>query len=446
MSTNSHGRIDVLLGIQWGDEAKGKAIDYLAKEKDARGEFTYKAIARFQGGPNSGHTLFHNGKKVVLHTVPSGVLHPHMDLLMGAQVVIDPIILMQELKELDALGIDVRPRLYISDRGIVIDPFDPFLDRAEEASRGGSAVGTTGRGIGRSYAKAKLRIGLKIGDVVNPEIPGFAELEKSQRELLKHYESTAGAVIDWKALDDRITTWKESLKELRKLNIVNLAYRIHEMLDQGTNILAEGAQGVMLDADLGDYPFVTSSNTLTGSVLNSLGVSHKELGKVFGVMKTYTTKVGGGTFPARMPSDVETIWRDAGGEFGATTGRPRMCGYIDLPALRYALMTTGVTELFVAKADVCPVDTVGVVTHYVVDGKETLDVPRQLTAITEVKTKMFPGWKVIPGAREWSAVPETLRNYMNTILENLREVAPEVRIVALGTGPDGADVIDWQNL
>ncbi len=438
------GRIDVLLGLQWGDEAKGKAIDYLASVPAQGGGFFYGAIARFQGGPNSGHTLYHQGKKVVLHTVPSGVLHPHMELLMSAQMVVDPIILMQELKELDELGIDVRPRLYISDRTIVIDPFDPFLDRAEEASRSGNAVGTTGRGIGRSYAKAKLRIGLKIGDVVNPAIPGWDVLEKSQRDLLKQYETSAGVTVDWKALDERISAWKESLNDLRKLHIVNMTYKVHDMLAKGVNILAEGAQGVMLDVDQGDYPFVTSSNTITGSVMNSLGVSHHELGKVFGVMKTYTTKVGGGPFPSRMPEEEEKRWREAGGEFGATTGRPRMCGYIDLPALRYALMITGVTEIFVAKSDICQSEPVQVVTHYVVDGKETQVVPRELKTVSGVKTVSYPGWKMEAHANKWEAVTPELKNYLDALVKNLREVNPNVHIVALGTGPEGADVIDWK--
>jgi adenylosuccinate synthase len=440
----NRGRIDVLLGLQWGDEAKGKAIDYLANERAQDGAFFYGAIARFQGGPNSGHTLYHEGKKVVLHTVPSGVLHPHMELLMSAQMVVDPIILMQELRELDGLGIDVRPRLYISDRTIVIDPFDPFLDRAEEASRSGNAVGTTGRGIGRSYAKAKLRIGLKIGDVVNPAIPGWDVLEKSQRDLLKQYETSAGVTVDWKALDERIAAWRESLVELRKLAVVNMTYKVHDMLAQGVNILAEGAQGVMLDVDQGDYPFVTSSNTITGSVMNSLGVSHRELGKVFGVMKTYTTKVGGGPFPSRMPEEEEKRWREAGGEFGATTGRPRMCGYIDLPAMRYALMITGVTEIFVAKSDICESEQVNVVTHYIVDGKETQVVPRQLSAVSGVKTISYPGWKMQPNANTWEAVTPELKNYLNAIIKNFREVSPDAHIIALGTGPDGKAVIDWK--
>ena len=330
--------VDVLIGLQWGDEGKGKIVDFLASK--------YDVIARFQGGPNAGHTLYVKGQKVVLHTIPSGVFHPGCLNLIGNGVVIDPVTFQKEIATIQALQPDMLDRLFISNRAHLILPTHRALDAASEASKGSSKIGSTLKGIGPAYMDKTGRNGLRAGDVLSKDFDKrYAALKEKHLQLLKSYDS----IPDYSAWEE---DFMQAVEMLRTLKIVNGEYWLDDALKNGKRVLAEGAQGSMLDIDFGTYPFVTSSNTITAGVCSGLGIAPSRVGEVYGISKAYCTRVGSGPFPTELEDATGEALRKAGAEFGATTGRPRRCGWIDLVALRYAVMLSGVTSIILTKADV----------------------------------------------------------------------------------------------
>ncbi|MEY4892503.1 MAG: hypothetical protein RIQ34_1115, partial [Bacteroidota bacterium] len=330
--------VDVLLGLQWGDEGKGKIVDFFAKD--------YQLVARFQGGPNAGHTLYVNDQKIVLHQIPSGIFHAGIQNLIGNGVVLDPVTLRKECAAVAAFGVDVKKNLFISERAHLILPTHRALDKAAELSKGEQKIGSTLKGIGPTYMDKTGRNGLRVGDLLNKDFKtSYIKLRLKHQQLLDNHN-----------FQEDISAWEteffEAIEFLRGLNIVNGEYFINEALSAGKRVLAEGAQGSMLDIDFGTFPFVTSSNTISAGVCNGLGIAPQRIREVFGVTKAYCTRVGGGPFPTELHDETGETLRRIGSEFGATTGRPRRCGWIDLVALKYACMLNGVTALVMTKADV----------------------------------------------------------------------------------------------
>ncbi|HEY2726155.1 MAG TPA: adenylosuccinate synthase, partial [Parafilimonas sp.] len=330
--------VDVILGLQWGDEGKGKIVDYFAPN--------YDIIARFQGGPNAGHTLYVDDKKIVLHQIPSGIFHQNTINIIGNGVVLDPITLKRECETVASFGIDVKKNLFISQRTNLIVPTHRALDKASETLKGESKIGSTLKGIGPSYMDKTGRNALRVGDISDKSfITQYIKLRLKHQKLLDNFHFT-----------EDITQWEEDFFEavdfLRTLNIVNGEYFINEQINSGKKVLAEGAQGTMLDIDFGTFPFVTSSNTISAGVCTGLGVAPQKINEVLGVTKAYCTRVGGGPFPTELNDETGEELRKIGNEFGATTGRPRRCGWIDLVALKYTCMLNGVTKVIMTKADV----------------------------------------------------------------------------------------------
>ena len=435
------GFIDVLVGLQWGDEGKGKNIDELLSQK------IYSGVARFQGGANAGHTLKFGDKEFIGHIIPSGCLRKGIELYVGSGVVVDAISLIDEIKKLKKLGFDVAPRLYISNRAKLVSYLHPFLDQAEECfrSKGGSKIGTTSRGIGPAYSDARARRGLLMGDInFSDWKQKEAKLEEMHLALLRMYQKECGFKISEDSIKEAKKKWLQALQEIKKLKICDVSFLVKLRLAQGKNILAEGAQGIMLDADFGDYPNVTSSNTLPANVCLGLGVPHTAIRNIYGVIKAYTTKVGGGDFPARIKEEgVEKLFQNAGHEFGATTGRPRMCGWLDLFAIQYAIGLSGVNKIFINKADICPVDKIKVVTGYKKDRKVLKEFPLRLSEVTGVVTEELPGWgKANYGIAEKAKASRELVSYLNYLKKKLADL--KVQIVSVGTGPDRAHSFEWE--
>ncbi len=354
--------VDVLLGLQWGDEGKGKIVDFLAPE--------YDIIARFQGGPNAGHTLYLNDKKVVLHTIPSGVFHPKLLNVIGNGVVIDPVSFKAECEEIEGLGVQLASTLIISEKAHIILPTHKALDKANELAKGSNKIGSTLKGIGPTYMDKTGRNGLRVGDLLQSDFTErYNTLKDKHLSLLKqmHYEE------DISHLEADFFAAVEALK---KYKILAVDYWLNEQISQGKKVLAEGAQGTMLDIDFGTYPFVTSSNTITAGLCTGLGIAPKWVGKVFGISKAYCTRVGSGPFPTELLDETGDLLRKKGNEFGSTTGRPRRCGWIDLVALKYACMLNGVTDLIITKADVLDeMPQIGLCTSYQIDGNSTTQFP-----------------------------------------------------------------------
>lgn len=419
--------IDVLLGLQWGDEGKGKIVDFLAAQ--------YDIIARFQGGPNAGHTLYVNGAKVVLHTIPSGVFHTHCLNLIGNGVVIDPVTLQKEIATIRALQPDVLERLFVSSRAHLIVPTHRALDAASEAAKGKEKIGSTLKGIGPAYMDKTGRNGLRVGDVLSKDFDKkYRQLKDKHLEMLKQYEQ----VVNWEEWE---TAFFEAVEHLRSLTIVNGEYWLEAQLRDGKKVLAEGAQGSMLDIDFGTYPFVTSSNTIAAGVCNGLGVAPSRVGEVYGITKAYCTRVGGGPFPTELEDETGEELRKAGNEFGATTGRPRRCGWIDLVALRYAVMLSGVTKLIITKADVLDqFNPVKAAVAYNVDGKETKELPYDLcsVAVTPVY-QSFAGWdKPISSCTTYDELPQVFKDYCYFVEQYLET---KISHISNGTGRDQLLVI-----
>jgi len=434
------GFIDAVVGLQWGDEGKGKNIDELLSHG------TYSAVARFQGGANAGHTIKSGNMTFIGHIVPSGCLQKNIELYIGNGVVVDAISLVKEIAELKKLGFNVIPRLFISNRAKLVSYLHPFLDQAEESYRnkGGKKIGTTKRGIGPAYSDARARRGLVVGDIL---LSNFDQKESNLSEfhmnLLRMYKARYGFEFSEEEIKEARKKWLDALKELKKFQICDLSFLIQKRLSEGKNILAEGAQAVMLDIDFGDYPNVTSSNTLPANVCLGLGVSHTYLRNIYGVIKAYTTKVGGGDFPSRIKDEaVEKLFRDAGNEFGATTGRPRMCGWLDLFALRYAIKLSGANKIFINKADICPSDKIKIVTGYKRGKKVLEEFPLYLNQITEVETEDLPGWgNANYGVKDKKKISKELFSYLNYIKEKLSDL--EIKIISVGTGPDRNHFFNW---
>lgn len=414
--------IDVLIGLQWGDEGKGKIVDFLAAK--------YDVIARFQGGPNAGHTLYVKGQKVVLHTIPSGVFHVHCLNLIGNGVVIDPVTLQKEIATITALQPDVLDRLYVSHRAHLILPTHRALDAASEAAKGKEKIGSTLKGIGPAYMDKTGRNGLRVGDVLSKNFDErYRTLKEKHLQMLGQYEQQ----VDWQAWEN---DFMQAVEQLRGLKIVNAEYWLDARLKEGKNILAEGAQGSMLDIDFGTYPFVTSSNTITAGVCSGLGVAPSTIGDVYGISKAYCTRVGGGPFPTELLDETGDELRKAGSEFGATTGRPRRCGWIDLVALRYAVMLSGVTKLILTKADVLDsFNPLRAATAYFVDGEETREMPYDLCGVNvEPLYESFPGWESPIGECTRAAdLPQSFRDFCHFTEQYL---GTEIAYVSNGTGRD----------
>ncbi len=413
--------VDVLIGLQWGDEGKGKIVDYLASQ--------YDVIARFQGGPNAGHTLYVDGKKIVLRTIPSGVFHKGKLNLIGNGVVIDPVTLKEEIEGLNEFGVDLSETLFIAHKAHLILPTHRALDAASEQAKGKSKIGSTLKGIGPTYMDKTGRNGLRVGDVLTKDWKErYTKLRDKHVGMLASYEEK----VEWEEWEP---AFFEAVEFLQKLNVVNGEYWINNHIKNGKKVLAEGAQGSLLDVDYGTYPFVTSSNTTAAGVCTGLGVSPSKIGEVYGITKAYCTRVGGGPFPTELHDEMGEALRKAGNEFGAVTKRPRRCGWIDLVALKYAVMLSGVTRLIVTKTDVMDeFETIEAAVAYEVDGEVTEDVPFDFDdeAIKAVY-KSFPGWKDTPLSNilDIKDAPKSLLNYVD-FLENFLE--SKVQFVSNGPG------------
>jgi len=419
-------KADVLLGLQWGDEGKGKVVDYLAPK--------YNVVARFQGGPNAGHTLEFDGHKHVLHQIPSGIFREQIKNIIGNGVVLDPVIFKKEIEDLTDFKIDFRKNLYLSKKTQLILPSHKLLDAAYEKAKGKDKIGSTLKGIGPSYQDKIARNGLRVGDIL---AEGFEEryrnLVSKHERILEHYEFEYD-------LSEVEAPFFDAIEFLRSFNLVNSEYMINESINSNETVLAEGAQGSLLDIDFGSYPYVTSSNTMTAGACTGLGVAPRNIGEVFGIFKAYCTRVGGGPFPTELFDEVGKAIQDEGREFGATTGRPRRCGWLDLPALKYAIMINGVTQLFMMKADVLSIlDEIKICTKYkLADGTETEEMPFQLMDedITPVY-ESFEGWKAdLTNVKSYEDFPQELKDYVTYI-----EKATGVPIKIVSVGPDRTQTI-----
>ena len=417
-------KVDVVLGLQWGDEGKGKIVDVLAN--------SYPVIGRFQGGPNAGHSLHFQGKKFVLHTVPSGVFRKNAVNIIGNGVVIDPIIFKEECMEIEATGVPVRERVVISKKAHLILPTHKILDAASEAAKGKSKIGSTLKGIGPTYMDKTGRNGLRVGDILTAD---FAERFNTLKS--KHIATLSQFDFEYNA-EEKEAEWMEAVEYLKGFNLVDGEYVANKYLTDNKKILAEGAQGTMLDVDFGSYPFVTSSSTTCAGVCTGLGVAPTKIGKVYGIFKAYCTRVGSGPFPTELNDETGEELRRKGFEFGATTGRPRRTGWLDLPALKYAIMLDGVTELIMMKADVLDTfEAIKVCTGYKVDGVETDQVPYDTYAEIEPIYKEFKGWKKdLSQITREEELPFEFMNYVRFIEKELN-----VPISVISLGPDRVQTI-----
>ncbi len=413
-------KVDVLLGLQWGDEGKGKIVDVLTPR--------YDIIGRFQGGPNAGHTLEFDGIKHVLHTIPSGIFHDGVNNVVGNGVVIDPVILKKEIDALSKMGVAINKKLFISKKAHLILPTHRLLDAASEQSKGKEKIGSTLKGIGPTYMDKTGRNGIRVGDLFLPDFKQrYDKLVAKHKQILKFHRFEYN-------LEELEKDFFIGVELLKSLNVVDSEHYINNELKNGKSILAEGAQGTMLDVDFGSYPFVTSSNTTTAGTCTGLGVAPNKVGEVYGIFKAYCTRVGSGPFPTELENEVGEQIRAAGHEFGATTGRPRRCGWIDLPALKYAIMINGVTQLIMMKADVLDnFETINVCTHYIVDGEKIDYMPYDIvsTDVQPVYSKV-KGWKTdLTKLSSINEVPKELNDYVEYLEQELN-----VPITIVSVGPD----------
>jgi len=420
-------QVDVLLGLQWGDEGKGKIVDVFCPK--------YDLIARFQGGPNAGHTLEFDNKKFVLNTIPSGIFNEGTLNLIGNGVVIDPIILKRELDNLKAAGFDPvgKGNLVIARKAHLILPTHQLLDAASESNMGAGKIGSTLKGIGPTYMDKTGRNGLRVGDTTLPDfMERYEKLKQKHLSMLAHY----GEIPDF---SEKEKAFMDAIEFLKSIPHVDSEHLVNQYLKDGKRVLAEGAQGTLLDVDFGSYPFVTSSNTTTAGACTGLGIAPNRIGQVYGIFKAYATRVGGGPFPTELDNETGEQLRQLGHEFGATTGRARRTGWIDLPALKYAIMINGVTELIMMKADVLDTfDKIYVCTHYKYQG-ETIDyMPYEIiTHQPEPILKEIEGWNTdLPGIRSKDEIPAALNNYIAFLEKELN-----VPIKYLSVGPDRTQTI-----
>jgi adenylosuccinate synthase len=418
--------VDVILGLQWGDEGKGKIVDYFAPR--------YDLIARFQGGPNAGHTLYVKDKKIVLHQIPSGIFHEKTINLIGNGVVLDPVTLKRECESVAAFGVDYRKNLYISQRAHLILPTHRALDKASEVSKGQEKIGSTLKGIGPAYMDKTGRNGLRVGDLLDKSFTTqYIKLR------LKHQK-----LLDSLNFHEDISDWEEeffeALEFMRQFKIVNGEYFINDKISQGKTVLAEGAQGSMLDVDFGTFPFVTSSNTISAGVCTGLGVPPQQIRDVIGVSKAYCTRVGSGPFPTELEDATGEELRKTGMEFGATTGRPRRCGWIDGVALKFACMINGVTKIVMTKADVLDAfPELKVCTAYSINGETTSEIPFQMNRLKiEPVLESFKGWKSdITSLKKYDNLPEKMKEYVQFINKFLG-----VKIAYISNGPGRDQLIE----
>ena len=413
----STGKVDVLLGLQWGDEGKGKVVDVLTPH--------YDVIARFQGGPNAGHTLEFNGEKYVLRSIPSGIFQGGKINIIGNGVVLAPDLFMAEAQELEKSGHDLKRRLHISKKAHLIMPTHRVLDAAYEAAKGSGKVGTTGKGIGPAYTDKISRNGLRVGDIFD----GFAEkyaAHKARHEAIlqsMHY-------TDYD-ITEAEQHWMEGIDYMRQFEIVDSEHEINHLLQTGKSILCEGAQGTMLDIDFGSYPFVTSSNTITAGACTGLGIGPNKIGNVYGIMKAYCTRVGAGPFPTELFDETGKKIRDLGHEYGAVTGRERRCGWIDLVALRYSIMINGVTQLIMIKSDVLDTfDTIKACVAYKQQGEVINHFPYDIEHDIEPVYETLPGWKTdMTGFTSEAQFPAAFKQYI-AFLE--AQLATPIKIISIG--------------
>lgn len=412
-------KIDILLGLQWGDEGKGKIVDALSP--------AYDVVARFQGGPNAGHSLEFNNVKHVLHLIPSGIFHPDKLNIIGNGVVLDPAVFKKEIEELGPPVEELVKRLVISARANLILPTHRILDAAYELQKGTLKIGSTLKGIGPAYTDKASRNGLRAGEILHKDfMQMYNEHTSNHLSILKNYDFD----FDLKEYEKG---WFEGVELLKKFRIENTEYLVNNLASEGKRVLAEGAQGTMLDLDFGSYPYVTSSNTISAGACTGLGISPRTIGDVFGIFKAYCTRVGSGPFPTELNDETGELLRKKGCEYGATTGRPRRCGWLDIPALKYAIMINGTTKLFMMKSDIMSgFGTIKVCTSYNIEGRQQSELPFDNGAMIDPVYTELPGWKEdITGIREYLKLPENLRNYVEFI-----ESLTGLPVTIVSVGPD----------
>jgi|UniRef100_UPI0040476EFA adenylosuccinate synthase len=420
-------KMDVLLGLQWGDEGKGKIVDVLAPQ--------YEVVARFQGGPNAGHTLEFDGIKHVLHQIPSGIFRSQILNIIGNGVVLDPIILKKEIEALGKFSIDYRKNLVISKKATIIVPTHKLLDAAYEQSKGDKKIGSTLKGIGPTYQDKIGRSALRIGDVLSPDFK-----EKYAVLLDKHKSTLSFYNYPLDALEEMERQFFDAIEFVKTLPLIDSEYTVNDALNGNKRILAEGAQGSLLDIDFGSYPFVTSSNTMTAGACTGLGVAPSKIGEVFGIFKAYCTRVGSGPFPTELMDSTGEEMRKEGNEFGSTTGRPRRCGWLDLPALKYSIMINGVTQLFMMKADVLNIfEEIKVCTAYELPSGEQIEkLPFEINEL-DIKPvyKTMKGWYCsLDGVSTYEEFPAALKDYVTYL-----EMELQVPIKLVSIGPDRTQTI-----
>lgn len=417
--------VDVVLGLQWGDEGKGKIVDVLTPR--------YDVVARFQGGPNAGHSLEFGGNKYVLNTIPSGIFHEHCINIIGNGVVVDPVQLKKEIEKAMTTGVDIKKNLFISEKAHVILPTHRLVDAASEAHKGEHKVGSTLRGISPTYQDKIGRSGLRIGDLTSP---GFQQ--KYAHAVANHKKLLDSFNFDYN-LADHEPAFFEAVEFLKQFKIVNSEYFVNSLIQQGKKVLAEGAQGTLLDIDFGSYPFVTSSNTITGGACSGLGIAPQHIQKVYGIFKAYCTRVGNGPFPTEQENETGELLRKLGHEFGATTGRPRRTGWLDLPTLKYAIMLNGVTDLICTKSDVLSgFEDVLVCDGYEINGVKTSEIPFDLMHSDATPIyQTFKGWSGdLSKIRNYQDLPETFKTYMDYV-----EAQIGVPVNVISVGPDREETI-----
>lgn len=416
--------IDILLGLQWGDEGKGKLVDALSP--------VYDVIARFQGGPNAGHSIEFNNIKHVLHLIPSGIFHPDKINIIGNGVVIDPAVFKEEIDGLKPYSTDLAKRLIVSTRANLILPTHRILDAAYEQQKGFTKIGSTLKGIGPAYTDKTGRYGLRVGDILRKD---FKTLYLSHVERHLSILRNFNFEFDLKKFENG---WFEGIDLLKEFRILNTEYLINELAGSGKKVLAEGAQGTMLDVDFGSYPFVTSSNTISAGACTGLGISPKSIGEVFGIFKAYCTRVGSGPFPTELEDETGNTLRNIGHEFGSTTGRSRRCGWLDLPALKYSIMINGTTKLFMTKADVLSgFESIKICTSYRIDGQEIHEIPFGNESVIEPVYRELQGWRQdISDIREYDKLPVELIYFIEFI-----EKYCGIPVTLVSVGPDREETI-----
>lgn len=416
-------KVDVLLGLQWGDEGKGKVVDVLTPR--------YDIITRFQGGPNAGHTLEFNNHKHILHNIPSGIFREDTLNIITNGVVLDPIVFMREIDSLESMGIDLTKNLWISKRAHLILPTHRILDAASESAKGKSKIGSTLKGIGPTYMDKTGRNGLRVGDIELDFNAKYEQLKNKHQQLLRQY--------DYEYTLEEEERFFEGIEVIRKFKRIDSEYELNRLIEEGKSVLAEGAQGTLLDIDFGSYPFVTSSNTICAGACTGMGLAPSMIGEVYGIFKAYCTRVGSGPFPSELLDEEGDRLRDIGKEFGSTTGRPRRCGWLDLIALKYSMMLNGVTQLIMTKTDVLDsFETIKVATAYAVNGEITDRLPYNLIADVQPIFTELPGWQTdLTEVRTKEQFPKELSEYVRFLEKELK-----VPVKFVSVGPDREQIIE----